>query len=60
MSRGLGDVYKRQPTDIVDVPQSLSIVTDEQIRKQGIREIGDIVRYTPGVNTSQGGATEMQ
>ena len=44
----------KTPTDIVDVPQSLSIVTDEQIRKQGIREIGDIVRYTPGVNTSQG------
>ena len=42
------------PTAIIDVPQSLSIVTDEDIRKQGIREIGDIVRYTPGVNTSQG------
>ena len=44
----------KTPTPIIDVPQSLSIVTDEDIRKQGIREIGDIVRYTPGVNTSQG------
>ena len=44
----------KAPTAIIDVPQSLSIVTDEDIRKQGIREIGDIVRYTPGVNTSQG------
>jgi catecholate siderophore receptor len=44
----------KTPTAIIDVPQSLSIVTDEDIRKQGIREIGDIVRYTPGVNTSQG------
>ena len=44
----------KTPTAIIDVPQSLSIVTDDDIRKQGIREIGDIVRYTPGVNTSQG------
>ena len=44
----------KTPTAIIDVPQSLSIITDEDIRKQGIREIGDIVRYTPGVNTSQG------
>ena len=44
----------KTPTAIIDVPQSLSIVTDEDIRRQGIREIGDIIRYTPGVNTSQG------
>ena len=37
-----------------DVPQTLSIVTDEEIRQQGFRELGDIARYTPGVNTSQG------
>ena len=44
----------KTPTAIIDVPQSLSIVTDEEIRKQGIRDLGDIVRYTTGVNTSQG------
>ena len=44
----------KTPTAIINVPQSLSIVTDEVIRKQGMRELGDIVRYTPGVNTSQG------
>ena len=44
----------KTPTAIIDVPQSLSIITDEEIRKQGIRELEDIVRYTPGVNTSQG------
>lgn len=42
------------PTPILDVPQSLSIITVEDIRKQGMSEIGDIIRYTPGVNTSQG------
>tara|TARA_Y100001970_G_scaffold158998_1_gene194402 strand:+ start:21418 stop:23493 length:2076 start_codon:yes stop_codon:yes gene_type:complete len=44
----------KTPVAILDVPQTVSIVTDEDIRKQGFREIGDIIRYTPGVNTSQG------
>ncbi|MDP6192393.1 MAG: TonB-dependent siderophore receptor [Paracoccaceae bacterium] len=44
----------KTPVPILNVPQSLSIVTDEDIRAQGFRSIGDIARYTPGVNTSQG------
>ena len=44
----------KTPVPIIDVPQTLLIVTDDEIRKQGFRELGDIVRYTPGVNTSQG------
>ena len=44
----------KTPVPILNVPQSLSIITDEDIRSQGFRSIGDIARYTPGVNTSQG------
>ena len=44
----------KTPVPVLDVPQTVTIVTDDQIRSQGLREIGDIVRYTPGVNTSQG------
>jgi len=44
----------KTPIPVLDVPQTVSIVTDEDILKQGFRQIGDIVRYTPGVNTSQG------
>ncbi len=44
----------KTPTPIINVPQSLSIVTDEDVRKKGFKEIGDIVRYTPGINTSLG------
>lgn len=44
----------RSPTPILDVPQSLSIVTAEQITQQGFTSVGDIINYTPGVNTSQG------
>ena len=44
----------RSPTPIIDVPQSLSIVTAEQIAQQGFTSIGDIINYTPGVSSSQG------
>lgn len=44
----------RTPTPIIDVPQSLSIITADQITLQGFTSLGDIVNYTPGVNTSQG------
>ena len=44
----------RTPTPIIDVPQSLSIITAEQIDEQGFTSIGDIVNYTPGINNSQG------
>ena len=44
----------KTPTPILDVPQSLSIITKDQIVEQGFDNIGDIVLYTPGVTQSQG------
>ncbi len=44
----------KTPTPIIDVPQSLSIITADQMAQQGFNSIGDIIDYTPGVNTSQG------
>ena len=44
----------KTPTPIINVPQSLTIVTDDEMLEKGMRSIGDIIRYTPGVNTSQG------
>lgn len=44
----------KTPTPIIDVPQSLSIITADQIAQQGFTSIGEIIDYTPGVNTSQG------
>lgn len=41
-------------TPLRDVPQSISVVTKEQIRDQQMQSIGDIVRYTPGVSVHQG------
>ena len=44
----------KTPTPILDVPQSLSIMTDFDIKQRGFRELSDIMRYTPGVTTTQG------
>lgn len=44
----------RTPTPIIDVPQSLSIVTADEISRRGFTSIRQIIDYTPGVNTSQG------
>ena len=44
----------KSPTPIIDVPQSLSIFTNDQINLAGFNSIGDIINYTPGVNNSQG------
>ncbi len=44
----------KTPTPILDVPQSLSILTAEQIEQQAFRNFGDVVRYTPGLAISQG------
>lgn len=44
----------KTPTPIIDVPQSLSITTADQIVRQGFDSVADIVNYTPGVTNSQG------
>lgn len=44
----------KTPTPIIDVPQSLSITTEEDIEERGWTTVGEIIDYTPGVNTSQG------
>ncbi len=44
----------KTPTPVIDVPQSLSITTEETIEDRGWTSIGQIIDYTPGVNTSQG------
>ncbi len=37
-----------------DVPQSITVVTQEQIKDQQMTSIGDVIRYVPGVSVHQG------
>jgi len=41
-------------TALQDVPQSLTVVTSEQILDQQMTSIADVVRYVPGVSSHQG------
>jgi catecholate siderophore receptor len=44
----------KTPTLLVDVPQSLSVISSEQIAEQGFVSIADILQYTPGASIGQG------
>ena len=44
----------KTPTPIINIPQSLSITTQQEIQQQGMKSIANIVDYTVGVNNSQG------
>jgi catecholate siderophore receptor len=41
-------------TPLRDVPQSITVVSKEQIRDQMMMSIADVVRYTPGITSHQG------
>jgi len=41
-------------TPLRDVPQSITIVTQEQIKDQQMTSIGDVARYVPGISVHQG------
>ena len=59
---GLRDSYRvdqirtatRTPTDLNDVPQSISVITEDQIEDQAMLSISDVLRYVPGAVISQG------
>ena len=41
-------------TPLRDIPQSISVVTKEQIRDQSMAGIGDVVAYVPGITAAMG------
>lgn len=44
----------KTPTALVNVPQSLSIVSLEQIEAQGFASVADVMQYIPGVSVGLG------
>ncbi|GEL41711.1 ligand-gated channel [Methylorubrum extorquens] len=44
----------KTPTPLLDTPQSVSVITREQILDQGFQSIGEATRYVPGVIQAQG------
>jgi catecholate siderophore receptor len=44
----------KTPTPLLDVPQSVTVVTSELISDQMMMSVGDVLRYVPGVMVHQG------
>ena len=40
--------------ELKDIPRSISVMSSEQIKAQGLKSVGDVIDYTPGVINSQG------
>ncbi len=49
-----GSTATRTPTPLIDVPQAVTIITADQMEDQGLRQLGDALRYVPGVSLGTG------
>ena len=44
----------KTPTPIIDVPQAMTVITQDQLEDQSIRQLGDALRFVPGVSLETG------
>lgn len=45
------------PLSIRETPQSISVITSQRMRDQGLTELTDVVRQTPGLSFNQAGSS---
>ena len=48
------DSATKTPTPLIDVPQSVTVVTEQLMKDQLMMSIGDVVEYVPGITSHQG------
>ena len=44
----------KTPTNLIDVPQSVAVLTRDQLDDQAVQQLSDSLRYVPGVVIAQG------
>lgn len=49
-----GSTATKTPTPLIDVPQSVAMITRDQFDDQGITTLGDALRFVPGVSIKTG------
>lgn len=56
-----GSSSTKTPTPLINVPQAVSVMTRDQIDDQGMRQLGEALRYVPGVvmETGEGHRDEV-
>jgi catecholate siderophore receptor len=49
-----GSSGTKTPTPLIDVPQTVAIITNDQLQDQAITQLGEALRYVPGVSLETG------
>ena len=49
-----GSSATKTPTPLIDVPQAVSIITADQIEDQAVTQLGDALRFVPGITLETG------
>jgi len=52
-------VAMRVPTPLRDIPQSISVISSEQIQEQNLFDLGDVLKNTPGIGVRQTNSLEV-
>jgi outer membrane receptor for ferric coprogen and ferric-rhodotorulic acid len=52
-------VAMRVPTPLQEIPQSISVISSEQIREQNSFDLGDVMENTPGIGVRQTNSLEV-
>ena len=49
-----GSSATKTATALIDVPQTVQIITEDQLEDQSIRQLGEALRYVPGISLETG------
>lgn len=49
-----GSIGTKTPTPLIDVPQTISVLTEDQLDDQSVTSLNDALRYVPGVSLETG------
>ncbi|MBX7539832.1 TonB-dependent receptor [Qipengyuania sphaerica] len=49
-----GSSATKTPTPLIDVPQAVSFITEDQLEDQAVHQLGDALRYVPGISMETG------
>ena len=49
-----GNTATKTPTALIDVPQSATFITEDQLEDQSIRQLGEALRFVPGISLESG------
>ncbi|MBX7527628.1 TonB-dependent receptor [Qipengyuania vesicularis] len=49
-----GSTGTKTPTPLIDVPQAVSFITEDQLEDQAVHQLNDALRYVPGISMETG------